>query len=234
LFEIGRSLRTAREHQQLHLAAVEGATHIRAKYLAALEDERFDTIPGTAYARGFLRTYADFLGLDGPRFVDEFNERFAPAEPPEAPAPVRVERPPRLLTARLLLIPLAIGIGLLSWRLASGGGHTHHPAAAFTHVRSNTPALPPPAKPPPPKRAEITFNAARGPCWLSVRRGSASGPLLYERMLEPGQHASFAGARLWIRIGAPWNLDARLNGKPAGLPRSLGDVIVTPRAVRSL
>jgi cytoskeleton protein RodZ len=241
VFEIGISLRTAREHRQLDLPAVERETRIRTKYLAALEEERFDTLPAPAYAKGFLRTYADFLGLDGQRFVDEFNERFVSEELPEAPPPVRVQRPRRLFGARLVAIPLAIGIGLFAWRLAAGGGgggKTHQRAAfmpAMPHVRVSTAVAPPrrPA-PAPPARAQIVFAASRGPCWLSVRRGSATGPLLYERMLEPGQHASFAGARLWIRIGAPWNLDAALNGKPVQLPAAVADMIVTPEAIRSL
>ena len=101
MFEIGSSLRAAREHHQLELSQVERATRIRARYLQALEDERFDVLPGAAYAKGFLRTYADYLGLDAQRFVDQYNTRFAPAEVPQ-PAPlVRVRRPRRLLGARL-------------------------------------------------------------------------------------------------------------------------------------
>jgi cytoskeleton protein RodZ len=235
LFEIGRSLRTAREHQQLDLAAVERATHIRARYLGALEDERFDVLPGTAYAKGFLRTYADFLGLDGPRFVDEFNERFTPAEPPEAAPPVRVEGPRRLVGTRLLLLPLAAGIGLAAWQLSSGGGHPHQRASFIppvTHTRAAAPAAPPPAQQP--ARARITLIAARGPCWLSVRAGSESGRVLYERMLQTGERAGFAAARLWIRIGAPWNIDATLDGKPVALPNALGNVLVTQRGLRPL
>jgi hypothetical protein len=239
VFEIGSSLRTAREHRQLDLPAVERATRIRTRYLAALEDERFDVLPAPAYAKGFLRTYADFLGLDGQRFVDEFNERFVSEELPEAPPPVRIQRPRRLFGARLVAIPLAVGIGLFAWRLASGGGgdgKTHERAAfvpATPHVQVST-AVAPPVRTTPPQRAQIVFAASRGPCWLSVHRGSEAGPVLYQGMLEPGQHASFAGARLWIRIGAPWNLDATLNGKPVQLPAALGDVLVTPQAVRSL
>src|SRR5262249_25979340 len=141
---------------------------------------------------------------------------------------------------RLVVIPLAVGIGLFTWRLASGGGGgdgKNHQRAAFVpampHVRVSTPVATTP-RPAPLQRAQIVFAATRGPCWLSVRRGSATGPVLYERMLEPGQHASFAGARLWIRIGAPWNLDATLNGKRVQLPATLGDVLVTPGALRSL
>jgi cytoskeleton protein RodZ len=238
LFQIGSSLRTAREHQQLELAAVERETRIRAKYLQALEDERFDVLPGTAYVKGFLRTYADFLGLDGPRFVDEFNERFAPAEMPEAPPPVRIRRPRRWLDARLVVIPLAVGIGLIVWRLTSGGAHhqPHHVALIPTapHVRVSTPAPKPKPKPTIPATARIAFVAVRGPCWLSVRRGSAAGQTLYERTLQPGQSARFTGRRLWVRIGAPWNVNATLNGKSVQLPGVIADVLVTPAAVQPL
>jgi hypothetical protein len=231
VFEIGSSLRAARKQRQLQLPEIERATRIRAKYLVALEEERFDVLPGTAYAKGFLRTYADFLGLDGARFVDEFNERFAPVEPPEAAPPVRIQRPRRLLGSWLVVIPLAVGVGLFVWRTAGGGGHTPtHPHAAVTpsvpHVRLRGAVAPP--------RAQILLVASRGPCWLSVRLGSASGRVLYDRTLEPGRRARFAGARLWVRFGAPWNLDATLNGKRVSLPASVGDVMVTARSVRSL
>jgi hypothetical protein len=235
VFEIGSSLRTAREHQGLELSAVERETRIRTKYLQALEDERFDLLPGTAYVKGFLRTYADFLGLDGMRFVDEYNERFPPVEPLEAPPPVRVRRPRRLLDARLVAIPVAVAVGLSVWRLTSGGGHQH---AAFAptapHVRVSTATPPTPAPPRRPAAARIALVAARGPCWLLVRLGSESGRVLYENMLLQGRSASFTARRLWIRIGAPWNVDASLNGKRTPLPATTGNVLVTPASLRSL
>jgi hypothetical protein len=58
--------------------------------------------------------------------------------------------------------------------------------------------------------------------------------VLYERTLQAGGRAEFAGAQLWIRIGAPSNLDATLNGKPVQLPTSVADVLVTPAALRPL
>jgi cytoskeletal protein RodZ len=237
VFEIGGSLRTARQHRQLQLSEVERATNIRVKYLEALEEERFDVLPGTAYAKGFLRTYADFLGLDGSRFVDEFNERFAQEELPEASPPVLVQTPRRLLSARLVAIPVVVAIGLLVWQLASGGGHAQHPTAftpPVTHVRVTTAQAPPARTAPKPRRAQIAFVASRGTCWLSVRLGSSSGRVLYERTLQLGERAQFAGRNLWIRIGAPWNIDATLNGKRVQLPASVADVMVTPSELRSL
>jgi cytoskeleton protein RodZ len=65
MFEIGNSLREARERQGLEYPQIELATKIRAKYIRALEDEHFEVLPTGTYIKGFLRSYAEFLGLDG-------------------------------------------------------------------------------------------------------------------------------------------------------------------------
>ena len=66
--------------QELDFAALEERTKIRPKYLRALEDEQFDILPAPTYVKGFLRSYAEALGLDGQPFVDEYNSRFAVGE----------------------------------------------------------------------------------------------------------------------------------------------------------
>src|SRR3954453_9598816 len=76
MFEIGNSLRDARLRKELDFPELEQGTKIRAKYLRALEDETFDQLPGPTYVKGFLRTYADYLGLDGQLYVDEYNVRY--------------------------------------------------------------------------------------------------------------------------------------------------------------
>ena len=54
---------------------------------------------------------------------------------------------------------------------------------------------------------------------------------LYVGTLQPGQTVRFTARRLWIRMGAPWNLDAHLNGKPVTLSPALGNVLVTGTGV---
>src|SRR4051812_38533638 len=76
MFEIGNSLREARLRQKLDFPELEQAVKIRAKYLKALEEEEFDILPASTYVKGFLRAYADSLGLDGQLYVDEYNSRF--------------------------------------------------------------------------------------------------------------------------------------------------------------
>ena len=73
--EIGRVLKEARTRAGLDVRTAEERTKIRVKYLRALEDEQWDVLPNPAYAKGFLRTYAQFLGLDGETLVDEFRRR---------------------------------------------------------------------------------------------------------------------------------------------------------------
>ena len=80
MFEIGNSLREARLRKELDFPELEQGTKIRAKYLRALEDEQFDQLPAPTYVKGFLRTYADYLGLDGQLYVDEYNSRFVSGE----------------------------------------------------------------------------------------------------------------------------------------------------------
>src|SRR3954471_1331715 len=80
MFEIGSSLREARTRQGLDFPELEQATKIRMKYLRALEDEQFEQLPSQTYVKGFLRAYADHLGLDGQVYVDEYNTRYVTGE----------------------------------------------------------------------------------------------------------------------------------------------------------
>lgn len=105
--EIGRRLEAARLAKGLTLQDVEDETRIRKKYVEALEVGRLTDIPGDVYVKGFLRTYGNFLGLDGEGLVEELKSGSGTTEPgraakptaaPVRPAPDRpvghsVERP---------------------------------------------------------------------------------------------------------------------------------------------
>ena len=77
MFAIGDSLREARTRRGLSSADVQKGIRIRERYLTALEEEKWELLPGEAYTKGFLRTYAEFLGLDGNLYIDEYNARIA-------------------------------------------------------------------------------------------------------------------------------------------------------------
>lgn len=76
---IGEELRRARMRKGLTLLDVEAVLHIRMAYLEAIEDGNFSIIPGHVYAKGFIRNYAEYVGLDGERmemaYADHIGER---------------------------------------------------------------------------------------------------------------------------------------------------------------
>jgi transcriptional regulator with XRE-family HTH domain len=229
---IGSSLREERRRRGLDLAEVEAATLIRARYLEALEQDRFDLLPLGSYRRTFLREYAEFLGLGGDTYLDEFDKRLATVDP-EPPAPprrsrVRIRRPPgelRLTRTAAAAAAIVVLIGLGIWQLGESGNsrsvqttppptqtngltrartHHHHHHQPVSTARSSR-RTPPPT---------LTLTAIHGSCWLLVRIGSSAGRTVYEQSLQPG-HTLHFGLRkqLWVRLGAPQNLTASIAGR---------------------
>jgi cytoskeleton protein RodZ len=76
--KIGRILEKARKERGLTLDEAENATKIRKRYLAGLEREDFGVLPDAVYAQGFLKTYANYLGLDGEELSRELKDRRKP------------------------------------------------------------------------------------------------------------------------------------------------------------
>ncbi len=83
---IGERLIEAREQRGLSLEDAERDTRISRRYLQALEDERFDIIPAPVYARGFLRSYSQYLGVETAPLLARF--------PQDTPSPGSPARPP--------------------------------------------------------------------------------------------------------------------------------------------
>ncbi|MFO7916822.1 MAG: DUF4115 domain-containing protein [Anaerolineae bacterium] len=72
--ELGDRLREAREEKGLSYADVEGKTRIQDVFIRSLEEERFDDLPEGAYAKGLLRNYATFLGLDAEKILASYRK----------------------------------------------------------------------------------------------------------------------------------------------------------------
>jgi cytoskeleton protein RodZ len=112
---IGADLRYLRERAGLSLDEVSVALRIQVDHLSALEDGLHAQLPGAAYAIGFLRTYADFLGLDADEAVERFKEEEAVRTNPTPlvfPAPIGETRRPgwRLAILSLVLAGAAYGV----------------------------------------------------------------------------------------------------------------------------
>jgi cytoskeleton protein RodZ len=115
--ELGKRLREAREGRGLSLVQVQAATRIRRTFLEALEEEHFDQLPGDVYARGFIRNYARFLGLDPEETLQAY--KIAAGKPIRANTPQILSEPLARPASHVWLSVLAgVAIVLL---LALGG-----------------------------------------------------------------------------------------------------------------
>src|SRR5215208_3733071 len=149
--EIGDQLRETRMRNRIDITEVEAATKIRAKYLRALENEEWELLPGPTFVKTFLRTYADYLGLDARNLVEEYRSRYERPAPQEltpfgASLGGRRSRPRRPVFApwMAVLLGIALLIGAL-YLLGTWGGEPDEqeagtPAATPGPKASATPA----------------------------------------------------------------------------------------------
>ena len=109
---IADELRRTRVAHDLSIEDVAATLRIRVGFIKAMEEDRFDDLPGPAYISGFLRTYANHLGLDGDQLVawfkDDSQSTFAPREM-ELPVPISEIRRP---TFPIITVSLVIAIGI--------------------------------------------------------------------------------------------------------------------------
>jgi cytoskeleton protein RodZ len=239
VFEIGNSLREARYRQQLELSEVELATKIRSRYLQALEEENFEALPAQTYVKGFLRTYADYLGLDGQLYVDEYNSRYAIGEDePREPVVVRrstsVHQRHRHLERRGVLLGLGVIAVLCAFIIAafkfSGGGDNNPPipnlGTTTTAAKKKHPKPKQQRNVAPPVKIRFFVIATAGNCWMEVRNYSANGKALYTGTLQYRQSQFFRARRLWINFGNPANVKASVNGRQVTIPGGGRSVMV--------
>ncbi len=216
--------------QGLDYSQVELATKIRAKYIKALEDEQFELLPGGTYIKGFLRSYSEYLGLDGQLYVDEYKSRFIADGPEEAP---RERRQPRIqqqraLEGRIVLLGL-LGIAavtalvIVAWKF--GGGDSSSSTPAVVTRQHKQPAAP----------KGLQFVGLKKGTYLEIRRSSATGPVLFQGTLKRGDEEFLVGRSFWLSIRRPAGVRFELAGKPVSLParRNLKVVVTPTKTARS-
>ena len=203
---------------------------IRGKYLRALEDERFELLPAETYVKGFLRTYAEYLGLDGQLYVDEYNSRFVVGDDLDSRPRRSSVRPTRrnrgIETSVVLVVLAAIAIVTVvvisAWKTSGNGTATplthHAPAVRKKVVHTSS--------------AYLQIAAVKGPSYVAVHRGGPAGKILFQGTIERGKVEPFAGKRFWLDVSSPENLVITVGGKSIPLsgyrPQAL---TVTPSGV---
>lgn len=143
--DIGAALKSAREFRGLTLQDVADSTRIRRAYLAAIEDMRLDELPSRPFTIGYVRAYANALGMDGEAAVERFKlDEPAPDEPLRAPVGVRRDGDPRVMA--IVIVGLLIVGAIVMWNIAQRAMSEQAPPAANAPEASAV-GLPAPAPP---------------------------------------------------------------------------------------
>jgi len=204
---VGQDLRAARLRRGDDLATVSKALKIRKDHLEAIEEDRLEQLPGRTYAVGFVRSYADYLGLDTVQCVDRFKSEIAGRSDAETVAPVTVidEDEHRRLPQGWKIIAGVVVLLML---------YGAYYVLSNTNSMMSQPVVPPPQvtpKPvvhaaPPPQSVVVPAPAAPAPAQDATTTvtpdATAAGTPAEEAPLPQGQvyGANNAGARVVLRV----------------------------------
>lgn len=243
---LGERFRAAREARGLTLSDVAEQIRIRSVYLAAIEEENWPAIGAPVYVRGFLRTYARFLGLDAEEAVGAFNQQAAGATA-EAPAEAeavaaRSSEPRRLLP--FIWIASVVAVLLIAY-VAFNAFSPREPAAqtAPTVALPSTTAgaLPPDAtaataspqtSASPDALVSPSATIASQANSLSVQLSAPSwlrvvidGKVVSEGTFPAGTSKTFRGKRAVLLIGNAGGVRVFVDGKPIAPLGKAGAVV---------
>ena len=213
--QVGDVLQERREDLGLDLDEIGAMLRIKPAYLAALEQGRSDDLPGAAYAIGFVRAYADFLGLDTEQVLARFKgEAAGVTARPDLALPVPLgERslPGRALVLVALIVTLC-GYGI--WYYFSTEDRNRPERVAVVPAELRTPTGPvlvtPPGPPPPPEAA-----AAATPVPNPVPNPTAGSPI--PNTGTPGKPAPPAPLGPPTATAAPASAPAPAKPAPPGV-----------------
>ncbi len=243
---LGERFRAAREARGLSLSDVAEQIRIRSVYLGAIEDENWSAIGAPVYTRGFLRTYARFLGLDPEEVVRDFNTITASAPTTGHAAPVapavsvsRLHEPrPRNLSP-LIWIASLVAIALVGFVFYNEFTLHARQAETTAALPSNTAPSPESsadASPLPGAPASVLSPAPASPALqiktLELRVSKASwirvavdGSVSMEGTFPAGTARVFHGKNAVVRIGNAGGVDIFVDGKHLGKLGAVGDVV---------
>jgi cytoskeleton protein RodZ len=247
--EIGETLREARMRRRIDMTEVETATKIRGKYLRALENEEWDLLPGPTFVKSFLRTYAEYLGLDARLLVEEYRQRYErPSTQDLTPFSTR-RAPGRRRRARLAAFgPIAVIAGivvvlLVSLYLLGTIGNDDNETPAAPNQASETPT-PTPSK----KKSKSNARAparprvvrlrlvATGPVYVCLVDGDGK-QVIDEQTLETGTRTRVYKSRLFRTNFGNDNVRMLVDGKSYSVeasPDPIGYVVRPGREPRLL
>ncbi|MBC8016668.1 MAG: helix-turn-helix domain-containing protein [Sporomusaceae bacterium] len=240
---VGESLREEREKKGLSLRDIETAISIRTLYLNAIEEGNYHLIPGEVYLKGFIRNYANYLGLNGQQMVDLYRKAQLPDSLGiENSVPNKTEnvteKPSghnRKPSKWLLISLLAICVAGSAWWLL-GSSTTEEPQVNRQVQQSpsisNQNAPIQSAIPAQPVKANTVIVTAKytDQCWTSV---TVDGKSIYEGTPQAGDTITWEGKKeVTITAGNAGGIDISLNGQSAGKLGEKGEVVLKTYTIK--
>ncbi len=225
---VGTILREARNRRKVELSEVEAATRIRLRYLRAIEDEEWDVLPGGVYTRGFVRTYASFLGLDGDRLVSDYRESVepwhrsadAPQPQPGSDGSSSGARGAALVVLTVIAVFAVAVIAIVAIPSGGGGegGPKHQPRELAHKPRSE--AKPAPAPVETGVTVELAASAEVWACLLDAK----GKPLVDGLILEAGtEEGPFHSGSFTVSFGNG-EVKMLIDGREAEIPATSSPV----------
>jgi cytoskeletal protein RodZ len=256
--DFGSSFKNARESSGLTLEQIASETRISTRFLQAIESEDFGILPGGIFSRGFIRSYAERLGMDPEKALADF-ERLSNYREPVLMEGLRVSTPPPDKTNRRLYSVAVLGLVVLvvvvyivtrpsaplavvEPQVATQTAQADPPTPAPTPT---TEPAPPPAPPPqqqpapePPEEPRAMQALAlvlevREETWIKV---TADDSVLASEILQPGTTRRFtAQTSIGLVIGNAGGLDIKINDRevrPLGKSGQVRTLTITPENLK--
>jgi cytoskeleton protein RodZ len=216
--EVGATLREARTDRGVELAEVEAATKIRRRYLNAIENEAWDVLPGPAYAAGFVRAYADYLGLDGARMAAECPLQPSPPLPGGETRRGPRRRVPPAVAVSIGLVAVVGLVGLL-WGGGGDDGGTVSSQPARGAPSSAVPSVHQTAERHSGQRAMELSLTTTAELWVCLL-GEDGEPLVDGLVLPSGaEEGPFRSGSFTVSFGNG-EVEMRIDGRDSEIPES--------------
>jgi transcriptional regulator with XRE-family HTH domain len=214
---VGEKLKRARLEKSLSLDEVYKQTKIHIRVLEALEEDRAHNFLNLIYLRGFLKNYAQFLGLDSEQLLKEYidSQKIETPAPeviqelePKKPQAVNLIFVFRTVSVVALLIVFVFYFRFVLRRIAQSPLQTQQAKVDVKVIAA--PAV---------KREDLVLQVrTKDDCWLKVK---ADGRVIFQKTLEKGRVERWqAKESIELRIGRPEVLYVDLNGKPINLQKA--------------
>jgi cytoskeleton protein RodZ len=251
---VGQTLRKARTDRGIELSEVERATKIRAKFLEAMEEDRWEALPAPAYARGFLDIYARYLGLDRDALLDQYSETVEGEHPEPIPSSVikpgtlRQHRSPKRApeinlkpVAKVLAgLVLVVIVGLVIVGSIGGsdddGGGEKRAKGKDRGTKAAAPATPTSTTTTTTPAGEVSVELrSTADVWVCLVDDSGTPLVAGETLTANESRGPFSAGSFEATFGNG-SVDLTVNGQPEPVPASASPLVyrITPNGLRTL